>query len=84
MRKMPMPERKDAIDGSDDKHCCLCGKKVNPARMWAVHIVDGGASVVHPDDSHMIPENDAGDMYCHMIGTECRKCFGEFAFKWEA
>jgi len=51
--------------------------------MYAVHVINGGADVLHPDDEALyVP--DGGDMGCHMLGPECRKRFGEFAFKWES
>lgn len=80
MRTMMTPPRKDRQFHGDD-YCICCGKKVNRARMWAVHIIDGGSSVLHPDDEHLYVA-DGGDCGCHMVGSECRKVFGEFAFKW--
>ena len=82
MRTMKTPPRKDAAENvGDGHHCILCGKKVNKARMWAVHIIDGGDKVLHPDDEHLY-QSDAGEMGCHTVGSECRKAFGDFAVKW--
>lgn len=82
MRTMKMPARKDANENvGDADHCICCGKKVNRARMWAVHIINGGSDCLHPDDENLYV-SDAGEMGCHMVGSECRKVFGEFAFKW--
>lgn len=82
MRTMPTPARKDHNVYGDHQYCICCGKKVNRKRMWAVHIIDGGAHILHPDDEHLYV-SDAGEMGCHMVGSECRKQFGEFAFKWQ-
>jgi hypothetical protein len=82
VRTMPTPPRTDRQFHGDDQYCICCGKKVNPKRMWAVHIIDGGSSILHPDDEHLYV-SDAGEMGCHMIGSECRKQFGDFAFKWQ-
>jgi len=45
---------------------------------WAVHVIDGGSNVLHPDDESEY-QPDAGEMGFHFIGPECRKKFGEFA-----
>lgn len=41
MRTMPMPTRKDRTFAGDAEYCVCCGKKVNPKRMWAIHIING-------------------------------------------
>ncbi len=81
---MPMiwGEKPAGHKGHPDGHdCAVCGKHVNPKRMWAVHVIDGGAKVLHPGDEYMY-RPDGGEMGCHMVGSECRKQFGEFAFRW--
>jgi hypothetical protein len=50
--------------------------------MYAVHVINGGSDVVHPEDDHLTNPDDPGEMGCHMVGPECRKRFGAFAFKW--
>jgi hypothetical protein len=52
--------------------------------MWAVRVIHGGADVVHPEDDHLADPNDPGEMGCQMIGSECRKKFGDFAFPWKS
>jgi hypothetical protein len=61
--------------------CAVCGRPLGWQVRWAVHVIDGGALVLHPEDERRyIP--DSGDMGCYMIGPECRKKFGTFAFLW--
>lgn len=82
MRTMPMNWGKSRHDSHPDGHdCAVCGKWLNPQTMWAVHVISGGASVLHPDDEAKYTP-DGGDMGCHMVGPECRKQFGAFAFRW--
>lgn len=81
-RTMKLPPLKDANEGvGSAPHCILCGKKVRPDRMWAVHIVNGGGVALHPDDEGLYTDA-AADLGCHMVGPECRKQLGEYAFKW--
>lgn len=61
--------------------CAVCGRPLGQRPAWAVHVIDGGSKVLHPDDEGLYAA-DGGDMGCHMIGSECRKKFGEFAFPW--
>lgn len=82
MRTMPMTwNRAESQANANQEPCIMCGKVVNPKRMWAIHIIDGGMRVLHPEDEHLY-QPDAGEMGCHMVGSECRKQFGEFAFRW--
>ncbi len=61
--------------------CAVCGRALDESTMWAVHVIDGGTHVLHPnDESTYIP--DDGDMGCHMLGPECRRKFRDFAFQW--
>jgi hypothetical protein len=83
MRTMPMTwNQGEQTAGAGKEPCACCGKAVNPKRMWAVHVINGGTDVLHPADEHLYV-SDADDMGAHMVGSECRKRFGEFAFKWE-
>lgn len=80
--KMIWGKPENSVGDPDGHDCAVCGKRVNPKRMWAVHVINGGSDVLHPEDEHLYV-SDAGEMGCHMLGSECRKQFGEFAFKWE-
>lgn len=75
MRKMPMIWGDGA--GNGRAPCVACGREMRVAR-WAVHVIDGGSNVLHPDDESEY-QPDAGEMGFHFIGPECRKKFGEFA-----
>lgn len=55
-------------DGVDT--CIICGRPV--VRPREIHIVDGGASVAHPDYEYPYPESDVG---WHSIGPECAQIF---------
>ena len=74
--------KKDGLGHPEGHDCACCGKHVNPKRMWAVHVINGGSDVLHPADEHLY-QPDGGDMGCHFVGSECRKQFGEFTFKWQ-
>jgi hypothetical protein len=81
MRTMPMIWNRGKERGGNP--CAVCGRPLAESGNWAVHVICGGAKVLHPDDEGLYT-SDAGEMGCHMIGPECRKKFGEFAFLWEA
>lgn len=83
MRTMPMIWNKgNECVKEGQEPCAVCGKGINPDRMYAVHVINGGSDVVHPEDDHLTNPDDPGEMGCHMVGPECRKRFGAFAFKW--
>jgi hypothetical protein len=44
-------------------------------------VIDGGALVLHPEDEALYSA-DSGYMGCYLVGPECRRKFGEFAFRW--
>lgn len=77
MRTMRMIWNKNA----HNRKCAACGRPLGGLRTWAVHVIDGGGKVLHPQDEKLYTP-DGGDMGCHMIGPECRKQFGEFAIVW--
>lgn len=57
--------------------CAACGRELR-GRTFAVHVIDGGDSVLHPDDAERY-DGDNGDMGLHLVGPECRRKFGEYA-----
>jgi len=63
--------------GQGRNPCVACGREMK-SKQWAVHVIDGGSRVLHPDDEAEY-QDDGGDMGCHFVGPECRKKFGEFA-----
>lgn len=78
LRTMPM-----IWSGKDAKckePCATCGRPLK-ATQFAVHVINGGNLVLHPDSE---PEYraDGGEMGFHMVGPECRKKFGDFAVSW--
>lgn len=56
--------------------CAYCGRPTR--RDFAVHVIDGGSTVLHPEDEPLY-QSDDGDMGLHFVGPECRKRFGTFA-----
>lgn len=79
MRTMPMIWNANGKTGN--MPCAVCGKQINRKTAWAVHVINGGGDVLHPEyEAHYQP--DGGDMGCHLVGPECRKKFGDFAFPW--
>jgi hypothetical protein len=61
--------------------CAACGRAIKEgSERWFVHVIDGGANVLHPDDEPNY-EPDSGNMDFHAVGPECRKKFKDFAVK---
>lgn len=60
-----------------DRPCAACGRPLT-GREFAVHVIDGGLNVLHPNDAGQYV-SDGGEMGLHVVGPECRKKFGEFA-----
>lgn len=75
MRTMPMTWG----DKSGQGHCpcAACGREIK-GRRWAVHVINGGSHVLHPDYEFEY-QPDGGEMGLHFVGPECRKKFGDFA-----
>lgn len=79
-RTMPMI-RSEWPNRSVKNPCAVCGRELR-GKIFAVHIIDGGGTVLHPDDEDKYL-SDSGDMGAHFVGPECRKKFGEFAITWD-
>lgn len=62
------------------QECCVCGKTL--ARVIdMVHLINGGADILHPDDEHLY-ESNAGNCGCFPIGADCARRVGmEWTFK---
>lgn len=70
-----------ANDQSNPNGCVVCGKTLSTNK-YAVHVIDGGASVLHPEDEAIYASDpDGGDMDWHYLGSECAKKFLGFAVK---
>jgi hypothetical protein len=75
--------RKKQLDGDfrkdpkTDLFCCRCQKDIKPnsGRKW-VHLIDGGASILHPDDEKLYTP-DGGDLGLYPIGMECARIIGK-------
>ena len=52
--------------------CGICGRTIVPSRAFAVHTIDGGATLLHPDDESRYTD-DGGDMGLWAIGSTCAK-----------
>lgn len=68
-----------------DRYCIKCQKDMAPDQVCRmVHIVDGGAMVLHPDDEEAylaagraLPGGQhPGDCGCHPIGGDCARKLG--------
>lgn len=76
LRTVPVPDawgdtftqRSQGLDSLAE--CVRCGRKVHPARGYALHLVFGGAFALHPsDDALYVDQGD--DMGWWAIGSEC-------------
>ncbi len=77
---MVWSDSENAEQGSE-KQCAHCSRKVGKTCQW-VHVVDGGASVILPDERRL--DDSSGDMYWHPIGNTCaKKYFNGFTVKRE-
>lgn len=59
---------------SSEEPCVRCGKAIRRKKRM-VHLVDGGSSILHPDDEHLY-QSDNGDMYWYPIGSDCARVLG--------
>lgn len=65
-------DRADKTTAAGGTPCMACGRPLNPAKTYDVHIIDGGNSVLHPDDEDKyVP--DGGDIGHWDVGPECIK-----------
>jgi hypothetical protein len=69
----PRSRRQHANAWGDPDYCQVCGRKVGRNPYW-LHVVDGGASAIKPEDNHHY-YGDSGDMGHFPIGSECAKRF---------
>lgn len=57
-------------------YCCKCQKDIDPSKPYRmVHLVDGGAWVLHPEEEARYVPN-GGDVGGHPIGPDCSKRLG--------
>lgn len=63
-------------DPKTDVWCCVCQKDLKPGQpRRAVHLVEGGAFALHPEDEAIyVP--DGGDMGAFPIGSDCARRLG--------
>ena len=59
----------------DQERCIVCGKKTSPkVKGLGVIVIDGGSSIVHPDDNDVAVANQPGAyMGWWPVGSECIK-----------
>jgi hypothetical protein len=79
-RKIPMVRVPHAAAPTREikRQCVVCGLRMKGAPRYWVHVVDGGANVVHVDDGCALsqdPAAEAGDMGLHEVGPDCAKRF---------
>lgn len=70
------PDYRNTFKYRGEVLCCRCQKPIKSKDYRLAHLVDGGMQVVHPEDSHMIPTGDAGNMDWHPIGNDCARRIG--------
>jgi hypothetical protein len=59
-----------------DRYCVRCQKDIKQGSVCrSVHIVDGGAMVLHPADEHLYTSN-SGDCGSYLIGPDCASILG--------
>lgn len=64
---------RDRQGGRADCDCFICYAPLDVKKpQAAVHIIDGGASILHPDDEKLY-KPDAGDCGLSYVGPECKK-----------
>lgn len=60
---------------ASDLVCCRCNKRIRSKAYRLVHLIDGGANVLHPEDADAYIPDD-GDMDWHPIGPDCARKIG--------
>lgn len=61
--------RSENYNGQGSTPCLVCGKPVkNP--VYFLHVVDGGASIIKPDETW---DNEAADLGLYPLGADCKK-----------
>ncbi len=67
---IPRSDAWDENGGCSDEHlpCIVCNRTVKHPRHW-LHVVDGGASAVHP--SFEPYDGGTGDLYMYPVGADC-------------
>jgi hypothetical protein len=63
--------RKAAQDGLES--CQTCGRGVAEGKGFEVIVVDGGASILHPEDYTDDIARDSGFMGGYIVGSTCAK-----------
>lgn len=69
-----------------DTFCCACQKDIKGEPRYFVHLVDGGAHALHPEDEELyVTQGDkGGDCGSLPIGPDCARRLGmEFVTKTE-
>lgn len=63
-------------DPKTNRFCIKCQKDLKPGGSYhAVHIVGGGASILHPADEDLYVD-DGGDMNFFEVGNDCARQIG--------
>lgn len=63
--------RRAATNGLEP--CTHCGRGVKAGGGWVTVVVDGGATVAHPDSHEASREDDPGFMGAWVLGPSCAK-----------
>lgn len=53
--------------------CTHCGRGVREGKGFVVVVIEGGSSVLHPDDVTRADETDSGFMGAWVLGSTCAK-----------
>lgn len=74
-KQWPDEVLRDNHTSDEHERCFACNKKLTSKVMYAVHLIAGGNTILHPDDENSyVP--DGGDVGCWMLGPECAKRLG--------
>jgi hypothetical protein len=83
-RTMPMiyTENRFSKDhGGQRDPCACCGREMKSKTRFWIHLIMGGGTLLHPDDTEAYGTDDPGEMGWHPVGSACAKKFGEYAVK---
>jgi hypothetical protein len=62
-----------------DLYCAHCQKDLDPKQAYRrVHVVDGGANLIHPDDEALwsVDPHHSDEQRMYPVGPECAKRLG--------
>lgn len=80
----PLPRPRHGRSPADNEEpCCICHRRLTSvaSARW-VHLIDGGACILHPEDASLYIA-DTDDLSLYPIGLDCAKKLGlEWSIRW--